>query len=90
MVATAVVGFSDGHGVVCEVDIAVVACGVSVCDWQIGEVGILQKSIQVLAGSFRAVRRGILIFGHVEKDLPKLWNLCGRAVAVGASDAEAW
>lgn len=56
MISTAVMGFSDGHGVVGEVDIAVVAEE----------------------------------FWHVEDDLPELWDLYRCAVAVGASDVEAW
>ena len=50
----------------------------------------LQKSAWGLVESIEAVEEGILIFGHVEKDLPELWDLYGWAVAVGASDVEAW
>lgn len=82
-------GFSDGHGVVSEVDITVVACGVSI-RYREMKVGSLQKSAKQLVESIRAVRKGVLIFGHIEKDLPELWSFYGCAVAVGASDIEAW
>ena len=89
MISAAIVGFSDRHGVVSEVDIAVVACRVSI-RYREMKVGSLQKSAKQSVESIRAARKGVHIFGHIEKDLPELWNSYGCAVVVGASDIEAW
>ena len=53
MVSTAVVGFADGHGVVGEVDIAVVACRgdslanvkVKSCVWTLARVSDVNKRL---------------------------------------------
>ena len=39
--------------------------------------------------SFKASEEGILIFGHVEEDLPEFWDLYGSTIAIGAGDVEA-
>ena len=52
--------------------------------------GSLQKSAKQSVESTKVVEMGILIFWHVEDDLPELWDLYRCAVAVGASDVEAW
>ena len=76
MISAAIVGFSDRHGVVSEVDIAVVACRVSI-RYREMKVGSLQKSAKQSVESIRAVSKGVPIFGHIEKDLPELWNSYG-------------
>ena len=88
MVPPAIVRFSDGHGVVGEVDIAVVACGVRRGTWK-GKVESLQKSGQKLVESLEASEMRVLIFGHFEESLPELWDLYDRTVGIGAGDVEA-
>ena len=39
--------------------------------------------------SFKASEERVLIFWHVEEDLPELWDLYGSAIAIGAGDVEA-
>ena len=83
VISTAIVSFSDGHGVVGEVDIAVVACVWSLAGDTARIGGGRDSYRRVHCGQQRsgeAVRKGVLIFRHVENGFP---DLCEDRCAVG-------